>query len=401
VEKSGLPVDDKQKKSGFPLIAKTISGLEEVLALELESLGATDIMKLNRAVSFMGDTEAIYRVNYSCRTALRVLKPLFHFEIIEQKDLYSNIYDFPWENLLDADSSLAIDAVISYTVFTNSQFVAQRSKDAIVDRFRDKTGRRPSVNLDNPDVKVNVHLFKDSCTVALDTSGHSLHRRGYRISTGPAPINEVLAAGLIRLSGWDMKTPFFDPMCGAGTILIEAAMMSKQIPAGYFRKEWGFMRWRDFDAKLFDRVKQDCDAAIVPAPVAIHGSDKSDRAIDSARENLKFTELYEDISLQVRSFETSRPPFEKGIIVSNPPYDERLPIEDAVGFYKMIGDTLKQQYAGYTAWLISSDLQTIKFIGLRPSRKIPVYNGPLECRFLKFDLFEGKKGLADGDSRHR
>jgi len=376
----------------FPLIAKTISGLEEVLARELTDLGAGDVLKLNRAVSFTGDTEMMYRINYSSRTALRILKPLFHFEILEQKDLYEKIHDFPWEDYLNAEQSLAIDAVISYTVFTNSQFVAQKSKDAIVDRLREKSGKRPSVDLENPDLKINVHLFKDSCTVALDSSGQSLHRRGYRKSTGPAPINEVLAAGLVKLSEWDPAVPLFDPMCGSGTLLIEAAMLAKNMPAGFFREQWGFMKWKDFNGGIWEKVKSDCDQLITTEKLKMHGSDRSDRAIDSARENLRFTNLYEDITLEVKAFEDSKPPFEKGFIISNPPYDERLQIEDSLGFYKMIGDTLKQRYAGYTAWMISSDLESVKFIGLRPSRRIPVFNGPLECRFLKFDLFAGKKG---------
>jgi putative N6-adenine-specific DNA methylase len=376
------------------LIAKTVSGLEDVLAAELETLGAEGVMKLNRAVSFMGDTEIMYRVNYACRLALRVLKPVFHFEILEQKDLYEKIYEFPWEDYLDADHSFAIDAVISYTVFTNSQFVAQRAKDAIADRLREKLGRRPSVDLDNPDLKVNVHLFKDLCTVALDSSGQSLHRRGYRKSTGPAPINEVLAAGLVKLSEWDMATPLFDPMCGSGTLLIEAAMAARNMPAGFFREAWGFMKWRDFDATLWEKVKEECNALATTQPLQIHGSDRAARAIESARENLKFTNLYEDIILETSSFEEANPPFEKGFIISNPPYDERIEIEDSLAFYKMIGDTLKRKYAGYTAWFISSDLETIKFIGLRPSRKIQIYNGPLECRFLKFEMFAGKKGYA-------
>jgi len=261
-----------------------------------------------------------------------------------------------------------------------------------VDRLREKSGKRPSVDLENPDLKINVHLFKDSCTVALDSSGQSLHRRGYRKSTGPAPINEVLAAGLVKLSEWDPAIPLFDPMCGSGTLLIEAAMLAKNMPAGFFREQWGFMKWKDFNGVIWEKVKSDCDQLITTEKLKMHGSDRSDRAIDSARENLRFTNLYEDITLEVRAFEDSKPPFEKGFIISNPPYDERLQIEDSLGFYKMIGDTLKQRYAGYTAWMISSDLESVKFIGLRPSRRIPVFNGPLECRFLKFDLFAGRKG---------
>ncbi len=385
--------EDKGKR--FPLIAKTVAGLEEVLARELETLGADDIMKLNRAVSFTGDTEIMYRINYACRTALRVLKPVFHFEIQEQKDLYEQIFEFPWENHLDAEHSFSIDAVISYTVFTNSQFVAQRSKDAIADRLREKLGKRPSVDLENPDLKINVHLFKDSCTVAFDSSGQSLHRRGYRKSTGPAPINEVLAAGLVQLSEWDPVTPLYDPMCGSGTLLIEAAMLAKNMPAGFFREEWGFMKWRDFDPVLWEKVKEECRSLVSEVKLNLYGTDRAERAIDSARENLRFTGLYDDIFLKVVSFEDATPPFEKGFIISNPPYDERLKIEDSLVFYKMIGDTLKRKYAGYTAWFISSDLESIKFIGLRPSRRIPVFNGPLECRFVKFDMFAGKKGYNE------
>jgi len=376
----------------FPLIAKTIPGLEGVLAEELDSLGATDILHLNRAVSFTGSRELLYRVNYCCRTALRVLKPLFHFEINEQKDLYDRLHEHPWEDLLDPMQTLSIDAVISYTVFTNSQFVAQKSKDAIVDRIREKCGTRPSVDLDHPDLRINVHLFKDLCTVSLDSSGASLHRRGYRQSTGPAPINEVLAAGLLRLSGWDLTTPLFDPMCGSGTLLIEAGLLAKTIPAGYFRREWGFMHWKDFDHGLWETVKAASVEKMVPLTVPLYGADRAYKAIASAQENIRFAGLSEGIQLKEVSFEESTPPVEKGFIICNPPYDERIRLDDAIAFYKMIGNTLKRNYSGYTAWFISSDLASLKFIGLRPSRKITVYNGPLECRFVQFALYPGKKG---------
>ncbi|MCK9422621.1 MAG: THUMP domain-containing protein [Bacteroidales bacterium] len=376
----------------FPIIAKTISGLENVLVSDLESLGATDIMKLNRAVSFTGDQELLYRSNYCCRTALRILKPIFHFEILEQKDLYDRLYEYGWEEIIDPENTISIDAVISYTVFTNSQFVAQKSKDAIVDRLRDKLGKRPSVDIENPDLRINVHLFKDLCTVSLDSSGQSLHRRGYRKSTGPAPINEVLAAGLVLLSGWDTVTPLLDPMCGSGTLLIEAALLAKQIPAGYFRDEFGFMKWKNFDAGLWDKVKSESNALISTNTIHLFGADRAGRAIASAQENIRFTGLLHDIILKEISFEESIPPFEKGVIICNPPYDERIKLDDAMAFYKMIGDTLKRKYSGYDAWFISSDIESIKFIGLRPSRKITVFNGPLECRFVKFEVYSGKKG---------
>ncbi|MDD4553757.1 MAG: THUMP domain-containing protein [Bacteroidales bacterium] len=380
----------------FPLIAKTVSGLEPVLAEELTLLGVPDVMVLNRAVSFTGDKATMYRVNYLCRTALRILKPLFHFEIGDQDTLYEQMNAYPWETVMDVGQTFAIDAVISYTVFTNSQFVAQRTKDAIADRFRQIGGKRPSVDLDHPDLKINVHLFRDLCTVSVDSSGQSLHRRGYRKSAGPAPINEVLAAGLIRLSGWSPEFPLLDPMCGSGTILIEAAMLAKNIPAGYFRKDFGFMTWRDYDNALWEEVRKACDARITTMGIQIAGFDRASRAIMSATENLQLTGLKEEIRLDTVSFEDSAPPFEKGFIISNPPYDERLKLDDSVAFYKMIGNVMKRKYAGFTAWLISSDLEALKFVGLRPSRKITIFNGPLECRFMKFDLFEGKKGHNPG-----
>ena len=287
---------------------------------------------------------------------------------------------------------MSIDAVISYTVFTNSQFVAQKSKDAVVDRLRDKLGKRPSVDLENPDLRINIHLFKDLCTVSLDSSGQSLHRRGYRKSTGPAPINEVLAAGLVMLSGWDITVPLLDPMCGSGTLLIEAALRAKNIPAGFFRGEFGFMKWKDYDPELWEKVKSEANDRISTVKLQLFGADRAGRAIDSALENIRFTGLQQEIMLKEISFEESVPPVDKGFIICNPPYDERIKLDDAIAFYKMIGDTLKRKYAGYEAWFISSDIESLKFIGLRPSRRITVFNGPLECRFVKFEIFSGKKG---------
>lgn len=375
----------------FPLIAKTIAGLEGVLSEELSELGAEGVTLLNRAVSFMADKALMYRVNYRCRTALRFLKPLFHFEMADQKDLYANLNAFAWEEILTPDQTLSVDAVISYTVFTNSQYVAQRTKDAIVDRIRDKTGGRPTVDLDDPDFRINVHLFRDQCTVALDSSGKSLHLRGYRQKTGPAPISEVLAAGLIRLSGWTPDIPLLDPMCGSGTLLIEAAMAANRIPAGFRRSSYGFMKWQDFDPGLWERVCSEKPVMEDPAPLRIHGADRSATAIMAAEQNILNAGLRDIITLETSSLRDIRPPFAKGFIIANPPYDERIKLEDSLAFYKMIGDSLKQKFAGYTAWLISADLESVKYIGLRPSRKIRIFNGPLECRFLKFDLFEGKK----------
>jgi putative N6-adenine-specific DNA methylase len=288
--------------------------------------------------------------------------------------------------------------VISYTVFTNSQFVAQKTKDAIVDRFREKTGKRPSVDLDNPVLRINVHLFKNTCTVSLDSSGQSLHKRGYRKQTGIAPLNEVLAAGLVKLSGWDMKKPLLDPMCGSGTILIEAAMLASGIPSGYFRNEYGFMKWKDFDVALWEHVKSQAQENIKhPEDLRIVGFDKSVMTLKKAVENVGFAGLDHLIYLKRVAFEDSVPPSAEGVIIMNPPYDERIQLEDSVAFYKMIGNVLKRKYNRYKAWVISSDLEAIKFIGLKPSKKFKVFNGPLECRFVGFDLYEGKKSITFAD----
>jgi len=380
------------------LIAKTISGLELALKAELDGIGALNTELMNRSVSFEGDKACMYRANYLCQSALRILLPVHVFEINAQEDLYREIKDFAWEDHLDADSTLAVDAVISYTVFTNSQFVAQKTKDAIVDRFREKTGKRPSVDLDNPVLRINVHLFKNTCTVSLDSSGQSLHKRGYRKQTGIAPLNEVLAAGLVKLSGWDMKKPLLDPMCGSGTILIEAAMLASGIPSGYFRNEYGFMKWKDFDVALWEHVKSQAQENIKhPEDLRIVGFDKSVMTLKKAVENVGFAGLDHLIYLKRVAFEDSVPPSAEGVIIMNPPYDERIQLEDSVAFYKMIGNVLKRKYNRYKAWVISSDLEAIKFIGLKPSKKFKVFNGPLECKFVGFDLYEGKKSITFAD----
>jgi putative N6-adenine-specific DNA methylase len=367
--------------------AKTVSGLEDVLKSELETLGAIEPQLLKRAVTFKGDKELLYKANYSCRTALRILQPVTTFTVAKQEDLYNNLKEFPWENLLDTSKTLAVDAVNSTSVFTNTQYISLKTKDAIVDRFRDKTGQRPSVSLDAPDLRINVHIYKETCTISLDSSGSSLHKRGYRKKQGIAPLNEVLAAGLVLLSEWDKNSLFYDPMCGSGTILIEAAMIAREIPAGYFRDEFGFMKWVDFDAGLWSKVKDEAESMIKRNPVPMFGSDISSKVLQNTRENLGFANFLDDIVLNASSFEESDPPGPKGTIVCNPPYDERLQIDDIIGFYKMIGNVLKRKYNGYQAWIISSDLRALKFIGLHPSKKIILFNGPLECRFVRFDMY--------------
>ncbi|MCF8298592.1 MAG: class I SAM-dependent RNA methyltransferase [Saprospiraceae bacterium] len=378
-------------KEKFEIVVKTITGLEEVLAEELKAIGAEDISILKRAVSCKGDNELMYKANYLCRTALRVLKPIAVFEVDDEKDLYDKISKIDWLKIINVDGTLAIDAVVNNSTLTHSQYVSLKTKDAIVDQFRDKFGKRPSVDLKHPDIRINIHISRNNCTVSLDSSGDSLHKRGYRKTLGIAPINEVLAAGLILLSEWDKKSDFVDPMCGSGTILIEAAMMANNIPAGYYRKFFGFTKWMDFDKKLWEKILDDNKFDDLSSEARIIGSDISPQAIAEARENLLNSELYTKIELKIAALKDLEPFENGGIMVCNPPYGVRVQTDDIIELYKEIGDALKQKFRGFNAFVISSDLRAIKFIGLKPSKKIIIFNGPLECRYNKFEIYQGSK----------
>jgi putative N6-adenine-specific DNA methylase len=380
------------KENQLKMIAKTFEGFEEVLARELRDLGAEDIGLLKRAIEFTGDKRLLYLVNYNCRTALRVLVPLSSFKVTTDAMLYDGVRQIPWEKFLDFRGTFAIDSIISYSSFTHSGYVSLKAKDAIADRFRDKFGKRPDIDTSNPDLRVNIHIFREECTVSIDSSGASLHLRGYRRAQTEAPINEVLAAGLLLLSEWDGKTPFVDPMCGSGTILIEAAMIAGKVPPGYYRPLFGFEKWKDFDQRLWDRVKRECEEAIVEPAGPISGYDRDENAISASLVNIEEAGVENFVKVEQADFNTSPPPYPGGFLLTNPPYGERIKVEDLKLFYKELGDVLKKKYAGYTAWLLGSDQEALKFIGLRPSRRIRVMNGPLECRLVKFDLYEGKKG---------
>jgi putative N6-adenine-specific DNA methylase len=386
--------DEKMK-----MIAKTFEGMEEVLARELRDLGATDIDLLKRAISFSGDKKLLYKVNYTCRTALRILVPLSNFRASSESTLYDGVRQIPWEKFLDFRGKFAVDSVISYSSFKHSGFVSLKAKDAIADRFRDKFGKRPDVSTLDPDVRVNVHIFRDDCTVSIDSSGASLHLRGYRRQQSDAPMNEVLAAGLLALSGWDGKTPFVDPMCGSGTILIEAALMAGNVPSGYYRPLFGFERWKDFDNRLWQQVKRECEEEIVEPAAPITGFDLDEKAIEASRVNIEEAGVEDYIKIEQADFNIASPPYPAGFLLTNPPYGERIKVEDLVQFYKDFGDVLKQKYAGYTAWLLGTDMEALKFIGLRPSRRIRVMNGPLECKFVRIDLYEGSK-FKSGNDKH-
>ncbi len=375
----------------YRLIAKTIAGLEEVLAAELTALGAEDIEILKRAVSFSGNLELMYNANLWCRTALRILKPIMVFKVNNNDDLYNNVNGYEWEKLFNTEQTFSIDSVVGGEVFTHSQFVAQKTKDAIVDRFRKLYNKRPSVDIQAPDMRINIHIYKDDCTISLDSSGESLHKRGYRLTASEAPMSEVLAAGLVLLSGWDKKSNFVDPMCGSGTIACEAAMIALNIAPARYRKNWGFEHWRDFDIKLWKKIKSECDNQMVKYEGTILASDISERAVQIAKGNIRSAGLSDTIKLTHHAFADLVPPPSPGVLVCNPPYGERIKEDDMLSLYKGIGDAFKKNYSGYDAWVISSDLQLIKFVGLRPTRKIPIFNGQLECRFMKFSIYDGSK----------
>jgi putative N6-adenine-specific DNA methylase len=381
----------EEKNGKFRMIAKTISGLEEVLAVELTEIGADDIRILNRGVQFFGDKTTLYKANYLLRTALRVIKPIAVFEASNEEQLYNEVYKIDWTQYLQVNGTFSVDGVTSYSNITHSKYLALKTKDAIVDQFREKFGSRPNVNLDKADLVVNVRIFRNECTVSIDSSGESLHKRGYRLEAGLAPVSEVLAAGLVLLSGWDRKSAFIDPMCGSGTIPIEAACIACQIPPGFFREDYCFMHWQDFDNDLWESIKKEADNKIVEYKGDIIGSDRSGRILAIAKKNVRSAGLNHVITLKTSFLNDLIPPGSGGVVVMNPPYDERLKTEDVTGLYKSIGDALKQHFHGYQAWVISGHKEALKFVGLRPSRNITIYNGPLECRYSRFEIYEGSK----------
>ncbi|WP_248723158.1 class I SAM-dependent RNA methyltransferase [Seonamhaeicola sp. ML3] len=375
----------------FKMVAKTLFGFEDLLANELTQLGAQEVKKGVRNVSFIGDKGFMYKSNLGLRTAIKILKPIHTFKVNNEQDLYNNIYKMPWEDYLKPSGSLAVDATIHSHLFKHSLFIALKTKDAIVDRFRDITGQRPNVDLKFPDLKINVHIDRNNCTVSLDSSGDSLHKRGYKTATNIAPINEVLAAGMIMLSGWDGQSDFMDPMCGSGTMLIEAAMIACNIPPNLMRKEFAFERWQDWDVDLFEKIEESLLKKTRDFHHKIIGYDKAPSAVYKAKDNVKNAQLDDFISVKHEDFfKTQKGGSNKLHMVFNPPYGERLNI-DMQAFYKSIGDTLKQNYPGTDAWFITSNLDALKHVGLRPSRKIQLFNAKLESRLVKYVMYEGSK----------
>ena len=377
----------------FKMIAKTFFGFEEILAKELQQLGAQDVTIGTRAVSFKGDKGFMYKANLSLRTALKILKPIYHFRAFNEQSLYKGIQGVDWSKYLNANQTFVIDTTIHSDNFKHSQFVSQKAKDAIVDQFREKFGQRPSVEKDFPDLRINIHIDRDQCSVALDTSGASLHHRGYRTATNIAPVNEVLAAGMLLLSGWDGSSHFLDPMCGSGTILIEAGMIACNIPANINRKEFAFEKWNDWDNDLFDQIIDSLMKRTKEFHYSIVGFDKAPSAVNKAKDNIINANLEDYVKVsQANFFETKKETVGPLHMVFNPPYGERLDI-NLERFYRELGDTLKNNYPNTNAWFITANLEALKFVGLRPSRKIKLFNGSLEARLVKYEMYEGSKRM--------
>ena len=372
-------------------LAKTFYGFEPLLEKELRKLGAKNIRSINRAVSFEGDLGFLYKANLSLRTALRILMPIGRFPVKNQTDLYRAIDRIDWSKWFTADQSFIIDVTLFSDHFNHSLFVAQKAKDAIADQFSKREGKRPSVTTENPDIRIQLHLQGDQLTISLDSSGNSLHQRGYRIETNIAPINEVLAAGMLLHSGWEGKTYFYDPMCGSGTLAIEAAMIACNIPPSLNRTTFSFMNWKNFDTELFELIRHSCLSKVREFRGHIYASDKAPSAVRKTQENIEKAGLEEYISV-VRSdfFFADRPSDVPLHVVFNPPYGERLSI-DADVFYGKIGDTLKKEYQGCEAWFITANIEALKSVGLRPSRKIKMFNGKLESRLVNYELYEGSR----------
>jgi putative N6-adenine-specific DNA methylase len=372
-------------------IVKTLFGLEDVLANELVGIGASSVKKYNRAVGFTGDKKMLYRANYYLRTALKILVPIGETDIANEKELYDSIRNIRWDKYMGINDTLAVEVALSTDLFRHTQYIAQKIKDAIVDQFRDKYGARPSVDLEYPTLRINAHISNKTLKLSRDSSGDSLHRRGYRFRQGPAPLNEVLAAGLIMLAGWDGRIPLVDFMCGSGTIPVEAALLACGIPPGDLRQEYGFQKWRDYELRLFQEVVNERKPGRNNREIQIFASDISGDAVKLARRHAQNAGVLKNITFQNCHFMDFTPPQAPGVIVINPPYGERVVQQNLNELYSQLGDKLKKSFCGYDAWIISANAEAVKNIGLRTSKKLKLYNGQLECRFNMYSLFEGSK----------
>lgn len=372
-------------------VVKTLQNLEPVVADELHELGFKNVKQLNRAVSFDGDKKEMYRANYLLRTGIKVLMPIANAKVTNEQQLYDFVYSINWSKYLGLQNTFAINAAVNSEYFNHSKYASLKIKDAIVDQFRDKTGRRPNVDTVLPEIVINAHIFKDECTLSMDSSGESLHKRGYRKGQGIAPLNEVLAASMIRLSEWNQETDLVDFFCGSGTILIEGAMKALNIPSQERRKEFSFFHWKGFDEALWKQVKDDAKQGVRrKLDTRIYGCDISIPVINKAKENILAAGIREDvIQLHRKSFDKFDPYENEGVIITNPPYGERMSIDEEK-IFRTMGDTLKQNFKGFEAWILSPK-EPLKYLGLRPSQKYSLLNGKIEVKFHKYELYDGTR----------
>ena len=373
----------------FEMIAKTFMGLEDILAQELTELGASNVIKGRRMVGFTGDKALMYRANFALRTAIRILKPIKHFRANSADQVYDQIKMIDWSKYIGEGKTFSVDSVVYSDDFNNSRFVTYKVKDAIVDQFRERTGKRPNISVADADVRLNIHIAEDRGTVSLDSSGESLHRRGYRQETVEAPLNEVLAAGMILMTGWKGETDFIDPMCGSGTLPIEAALIARNIAPGVFRKQYAFEKWPDFDAELFDEIYND-DSHEREFEHHVYGYDIDFKAVNMAKLNVKAAGLSADVTIEQQDFKDFKGHGEPAIMVTNPPYGERISTPNLLETYRMIGERLKHAFKDGEAWVLSYREESFQQIALKPSVKVPLYNGSLECEFRKYSIFNGK-----------
>ena len=387
---------NKNMSENFKMIAKTFYGFEDILSEELLALGAQKINKGNRNVSFYGDKGFLYKSNLSLRTALKILKPVCEFRFKDINEYYDNIYSFKWEDYIDPTSSFLINSVVFHSnVFNNSKFTSLKAKDAIVDRFRDKFKKRPSINSFNPELRIEIHVNRNTCTVSLDSSGESLHKRGYKKYNSAAPLNEVLAAGIVLMSKWDKKSDLLDPMCGTGTFLIEAAMIAKNIAPNLNRLSFAFEKWKDWDSKLFEIIEESVRSKEIDFDYKLYGFDISNSMVKKAQKNIEVAEIDIDIEIVKKDFFNSKKTDEDKLhILINPPYDKRISTDVNV-LYKKIGDTLKNNYLYSDVWIITANLEAIKSIGLRSNNKIKLYNSNLESRLLNYAIYPGTKKIKN------
>ena len=374
----------------YKMVAKTMQGLEEVLAHELEALGAADVQAGRRVVTFSGDLAMMYKANFCLRTALRILKPIKEFKAYDADDVYRAVHEIDWNQYLSLKTSFSVDSVVYSEEFKHSKFVAYKVKDAIVDFFREQTGQRPNISITNPDIRLNIHISDTDCTLSLDSSGESLHKRGYRVATVDSPINEVLAAGMLMMTGWHGECDLIDPMCGSGTIAIEAALLARNIWPGVFHThKYAFENWPDYDAELLQQIYND-DSNERAFDHKIYARDIDPAAINATMANARSASVADCMDIAVQPIQQFVKPEQPAIIVMNPPYGERISSPNLLGLYKTIGEKLKHQFCGNDAWIISYRQEAFESIGLKPSLKIPLFNGALECEFRKYQIFDGK-----------